>query len=68
MLICTTDTVFKQLAGKTDFAFEDTGEHTLKNIAQSVRVWRWASAPAAASATPTLPDRPSIAVLPFDNP
>ena len=40
--ICIADAVQKQLAGKTDFAFEDTGERTLKNIAQPVRVWRWA--------------------------
>ena len=67
--ICIADAVQKQLAGKTDFAFEDTGERTLKNIAQPVRVWRWAKepSPAAAGAPLPLPDRPSIAVLPFDN-
>jgi len=68
--ISIADTVHQQLAGKTDFAFEDTGEHTLKNIAQPVRVWRWARepAPAPVGAPPLpLPDRPSIAVLPFDN-
>ena len=67
--ICIADAVQKQLAGKTDFAFEDTGERTLKNIAQPVRVWRWARepTPAAAGASLPLPDRPSIAVLPFDN-
>ena len=67
--ICIADAVQKQLAGKTDFAFEDTGERTLKNIAQPVRVWRWAKepSPAASDAPLPLPDRPSIAVLPFDN-
>lgn len=67
--ICIADAVQTQLAGKTDFAFEDTGERTLKNIAQPVRVWRWSKepAPAAAGAPLPLPDRPSIAVLPFDN-
>ena len=67
--ICISDAVQKQLAGKTDFAFEDTGEHTLKNMAQPVRVWRWAkgSASVPADAPLPLPDRPSIAVLPFDN-
>ena len=39
--ICICRSVQKQLAGKTDLAFEDTGERTLKNIAQPVRVWRW---------------------------
>ena len=67
--ICISDAAQKQLAGKTDLAFEDTGERTLKNIAQPVRVWRWSKepTPAAAGAPPPLPDRPSIAVLPFDN-
>ncbi|TIM26332.1 MAG: tetratricopeptide repeat protein [Mesorhizobium sp.] len=67
--VSISDSVFKQLAGKTDFAFEDTGEHSLKNIAQPVRVWRWAKepAPTASGAALPLPDRPSIAVLPFDN-
>jgi adenylate cyclase len=67
--ICITDTVQKQLAGKTNFAFEDTGERPLKNIVQPVRVWRWAEVPlpVAGSASLPLPDRPSVAVLPFDN-
>ena len=67
--ICIADAVQKQLAGKTDFAFEDTGERTLKNIAQPVRVWRWTREPGLgdARAPLALPDRPSIAVLPFDN-
>ncbi|MER9626490.1 adenylate/guanylate cyclase domain-containing protein [Mesorhizobium sp. M0296] len=68
--ICIADAVQKQLAGKTDFAFEDTGERKLKNIAQPVRVWRWSKAPttvAASNAPLPLPDRPSIAVLPLDN-
>ena len=67
--ICIADAVQKQLAGKTDLAFEDTGEHTLKNITQPVRVWRWANGPtpAIAGLPLPLPDRPSIAVLPFDN-
>ena len=64
--ICIADAVQKQLAGKTDFAFENIGECTLKNIAQPVQVWRW-SGLAAVLAPPALPDRPSIAVLPFDN-
>ena len=66
--ICISDSAWKQLAGKTDIIFEDAGEHALKNIAHPVRVWRWAtgSAPAASIALP-LPDRPSVAVLPFDN-
>ena len=67
--ISISDAVQKQLAGKSDFTFEDTGERTLKNIAQPVRIWRWSkeAIPTAAGATLPLPDRPSVAVLPFDN-
>jgi class 3 adenylate cyclase len=67
--ISIADAVHKQLAGKTDFAFEDTGERTLKNITQPVRVWRWSSesSPTVAAPPLPLPDKPSIAVLPFDN-
>ena len=65
--ICISDAAQKQLPGKTDAVFEDTGERTLKNIAQPVRVWRWAKEQvrAADGAPLPLPDRPSIAVLPF---
>ena len=67
--ISISEAVQKQLAGKSDFTFEDTGEHTLKNIAQPVRVWRWSKqpSPVASGAALPLPDRPSVAVLPFDN-
>ena len=58
-----------QIAGKVEAGFEDAGEQTLKNIAKAVRVYRWAEGGAApAHETPlALPDKPSIAVLPFDN-
>jgi adenylate cyclase len=49
---------------KLDIAFEDLGEQQVKNIARPVRVFRvLAKEPAA----PSLPDKPSIAVLPFGN-
>ena len=58
-------------------AFEDMGEHTVKNIAHPVRAYRMrvddaiagtAAAPEERGAPPlTLPDKPSIAVLPFNN-
>ena len=56
--------------------WRDAGEHTVKNIARPIRVWRWSArpAPAAASAPAVegpqalpLPDKPSIAVLAFQN-
>ena len=67
-------TVYDQTAGKLAAAFEDLGAQTLRNIARPVRIYRVAlpaaerTAPGhgAATALP-LPDKPSIAVLPFDN-
>ena len=59
-----------QIAGKVEAAFKDAGEHDLKNIAKPVRVFRWADgsdAPAVEAAPLALPDKPSIAVLPFVN-
>ena len=49
--------------------FEDRGEHRLKNIARPARVYRVQGVGAAASPLPTLPlpQKPSIAVLPFQN-
>jgi TolB-like protein/class 3 adenylate cyclase len=67
--ICISDTVQKQLAGKSSVAFEDIGERKLKNMAQPIRVFRWTEAAVAAvrGMSLPLPDKPSIAVLPFDN-
>src|SRR4029077_3295476 len=54
------------------YAFEDLGEQQVKNIARLVHVYRVrdtgaaSSAPLASPALP-LPDKPSIAVLPFAN-
>ena len=65
--ICINDTVQRQLAGKTDFAFEDRGEHSLKNIERPVRIWRWKNAHVNSPSRPPLPYKPSMAVLPFTN-
>jgi adenylate cyclase len=66
--ICVSARVQEDVSGKAGVAFEDTGEHALKNIARPVRVYRvrLGGAPAA-SALPAVPDKPSIAVLPFQN-
>jgi adenylate cyclase len=58
-----------QVGNKLLLAFDDLGDHHLKNIAQPIRVYRvQVERPAAqpAAALP-LPDKPSIAVLPFQN-
>jgi TolB-like protein/class 3 adenylate cyclase/Flp pilus assembly protein TadD len=71
--ICVSGRVQEDAAGKLDIAFEDMGEQALKNIARPVRVYRVRDGPAQSPPTsptpPTLPlpDKPSIAVLPFQN-
>jgi TolB-like protein/Tfp pilus assembly protein PilF len=70
--ICISRKVYEDISGKMKLAFVDLGEQQLKNIAQPVRVYRVSSEQLAA-ARPTakaalaLPDKPSIAVLPFTN-
>jgi adenylate cyclase len=63
--------VQEDAAGKLDLAFEDLGEQALKNIARPVRVYRVATDSTSTTAPETpalaLPDKPSIAVLPFAN-
>ena len=56
-----------QVAGKIEAVFADGGECDLKNIAKPVRVYRWTESAIPSVAPPPLPDKPSIAVLPFDN-
>jgi TolB-like protein len=73
--VAISGTVHEHAAGKLDYLFTDAGEHQVKNIARPIRVWRWsleADTGSAATARPAseplpLPDKPSIAVLPFDN-
>jgi TolB-like protein/class 3 adenylate cyclase len=66
--ICVSRVVHDQVRDKLDVAFEDMGEQQLKNIARPVHVWRIRlGAKPAVSAPLPLPDKPSIAVLPFAN-
>jgi TolB-like protein len=62
--LCLSDEAYRQIKGKLAIDASDMGEHQLKNIAQPVRVYGvWLNdAPPLA-----LPDKPSIAVLPFEN-
>ena len=68
-----SDSVFEQVTGKLDAAFDDLGEQKVKNISRLIRVFRVepvgepAGAPAATAERLPLPDKPSIAVLPFEN-
>ncbi len=72
--ICVSGKVYEEVRDRLDLAFEDRGEQEVKNINRPVRVWRWlsdSSMTAGKTAPPKrplpLPDKPSIAVLPFDN-
>jgi len=67
--ICISDDAHRQLRDKLDIAFSDAGEQTLKNIARPVRVFRVVDRAAAVNKKPALalPEKPSIAVLPFQN-
>jgi adenylate cyclase len=74
--VCVSAVVHDQVEGKITATFEDLGEHTVKNIDKPIRVYR-VSDQAGASVKATtiegadvplpLPDKPSIAVLPFAN-
>ncbi len=60
----------EHLLGRIDAGFRDGGEQILKNIDRQIRVWRWAPTGPANLRTETplpRPDRPSVAVLPFNN-
>jgi adenylate cyclase len=71
--ICVNRVVRDQVRDKLDFAFEDAGEQRVKNIARPLRVYRIRPGRSAGDtmgeAQPplALPDKPSVAVLPFTN-
>jgi TolB-like protein len=66
--ICVSARVREDAAGRLDLAFEDIGEQALKNITRPVRVFRvMTGAQPALEPVLALPDKPSIAVLPFAN-
>src|SRR5262249_22994812 len=66
--ICISDDAYRQVRGKLDANFQDAGEYELKNIARPVRVYQLQTGGGVRRApTLALPDKPSIAVLPFQN-
>jgi adenylate cyclase len=69
--ISISEDAWRQVQGKVAANFVDAGEQSLKNIARPVRVYRVElgkqSATAPGAMTLPLPDKPSIAVLPFQN-
>ena len=68
-----SNTVHDQVRDRLPFVFDDLGEQLLKNIARPVRVFRVRDVrgaeniPAQSRPALALPDKPSIAVLPFAN-
>jgi adenylate cyclase len=71
--ICISSRVHEDVRDRLEAAFDDGGTQTLKNIARPVHVWRWQPGatippgPAPEQTALPLPDKPSIAVLPFQN-
>ena len=71
--VFVSNTVHDHVRDRLPFVFEDLGEQQVKNIARPVRVYRVRDAttakrpPAPAPPVLPLPDKPSIAVLPFAN-
>jgi class 3 adenylate cyclase len=72
--VCISANAMEQVRNKTQFAFDDLGERTLKNIDRPVRIFALRTAKTTRAAPlipepgkPPLSDKPSIAVLPFQN-
>jgi adenylate cyclase len=73
--ICIASIVNESVGNRIDTAFEDGGEVHVKNIDRPIRVFKWSGKPASAAAPPTAArppqtrpaEKPSVAVLPFDN-
>ena len=76
--ICLSDHAYRQVKSRLDLLVSDLGETKLKNIAEPMRVYSLQAGVAAiakpapqevatTASAPALPDKPSIAVLPFTN-
>jgi adenylate cyclase len=72
--VSLSDDAYRQVRDRLGIAWEDGGEHEAKNIARPIHLWHWrrnerqtaARKPAEPEAM-EVPDKPSIAVLPFDS-
>jgi adenylate cyclase len=76
--VSLSNDAYRQIRGKVDLTFEDLGSRSLKNIAEPMQVWRIRVDNLSALPLPSyrpvrdaeplsLPDKPSIAILPFQN-
>ena len=76
--ICISESAYQQIENKLPLRYDYLGEHEVKNIAKPVRVYRAQIESVAMAQRPLevvskermglpLPDKPSVAVLPFTN-
>jgi TolB-like protein/class 3 adenylate cyclase/Tfp pilus assembly protein PilF len=76
--VCMSNDAYRQVRGKVEIACDDMGPQPLKNIAEPMQAWRvqiggqvvataQPSSPASQAPALALPEKPSIAVLPFQN-
>ena len=70
--VYVSGSVHDQVVGKLEVSFDDLGQQVVKNIARPIRAYRASSrtespVPSGPDEAPPLPDKPSVAVLPFDN-
>jgi TolB-like protein len=76
--VCLSEDAYRQVRSRLDLVISDLGEKTLKNIAEPMRIYSLQvglaaqaqarpGTPAASSMPPALPEKPSVAVLPFQN-
>jgi len=68
--ICISRNTYDHVKDKVQYGFEYLGEHEVKNIKEPVRVYRIyleSDKKFVFEKEPELPDKPSIAVLPFEN-
>jgi len=65
--ILVSGSAYDQVKNKIDTGFDDLGSRSLKNIREMVRIYRPRLGQVEVRPALTLPDKPSIAVLPFTN-
>jgi TolB-like protein/class 3 adenylate cyclase len=76
--VCMSNDAYRQVRGKVEIVCDDIGPQPLKNIAEPMQAWRvqldgqgaartQPGSPAGQAPALALPDKPSIAVLPFQN-
>jgi adenylate cyclase len=72
--VCISNDAYRQIRGKVEIVCDDMGQQRLKNIAEPMQAWRvrplgqiMSGAGSATKEPSVFPDKPSIAVLPFQN-